>query len=374
MKLLTGYDEKRLWVATLGSHSALDICEGAKSEKLPTIVVCAKGRERTYAVHYKSRELLGKPAGCVDDVIMVEKMAQVVSPPVVTALRKRHAIFVPHKSLTAYAGYDAVEKEFDVPLFGNRMLMRAEERGASKDQNYLFEKAGLRTPAKFKSPSQIDRVAIVKAIDERRGYYERAFFLAASAKDYEKRAAELLDKKIVSKAGLESAVIEEFVMGGQVNFNFFSSPLTGEIELLGTDFRRQTNIDGVLRLPASEQAQWISAGGRISNVEMGHVASTVRESLLEPAFEAGERFADACAREYALGIIGPFALQGAIAQAETKEEFVVFDASLRVPGSPGTRFTPYSQALWGTAVSVGKRIAMEIKEAVKQERLGEVVT
>ncbi len=374
MKGLEGYDGHGLAVATLGSHSALDICEGAKAGGFPTIVVCARGRERTYAVHYKSRKLLGRQVGCVDGVIMVEKMAQVVGVKTVEELRRRNAVFVPHKSLTAYAGYDAVEKEFDVPLFGNRMLMRAEDRGAAKDQDYLFAKAGLRTPRKFSSPAEIDSVAIVKAVDERRGYYERAFFLCSNSREYEKRAGELLEKKTVSKAGLGKAVIEEFIVGAQVNFNFFASPLTGGIELLGTDFRRQTNIDGVLRLPAAEQAQWLAAGGRMTSVERGHVASTVRESLLEPAFEAGEKFAAACAMEYAPGIIGPFALQGAIAQVETKEELVVFDASLRVPGSPGTRFTPYTHGLWGEGVSVGRRIAMELKAAVAENRLGDVVT
>ncbi|RTZ82350.1 MAG: 5-formaminoimidazole-4-carboxamide-1-(beta)-D-ribofuranosyl 5'-monophosphate synthetase, partial [SAR324 cluster bacterium] len=34
---------------------------------------------------------------------------------------------------------------------------------------------------------------------------------------------------------------------------FFYSTLTGELELMGTDTRRQTNLDGFLRLPYEEQ-------------------------------------------------------------------------------------------------------------------------
>ncbi|MEK7137636.1 MAG: DUF1297 domain-containing protein [Patescibacteria group bacterium] len=45
-----------------------------------------------------------------------------------------------------------------------------------------------------------------------------------------------------------------------------------------------------------------------------------------------------------------------------------------MPGSPGTRFTPYSGYLYGEPLSYGERIAMEIQQAVKQGRLEEVVT
>jgi 5-formaminoimidazole-4-carboxamide-1-(beta)-D-ribofuranosyl 5'-monophosphate synthetase len=42
------------------------------------------------------------------------------------------------------------------------------------------------------------------------------------------------------------------------------------------------------------------------------------------------------------------------------KDFVVYDVSLRIPGSPGTRYTPYSAYRWGRDVSVGERIAMEV--------------
>ena len=53
---------------------------------------------------------------------------------------------------------------------------------------------------------------------------------------------------------------------------------------------------------------------------------------------------------------------------------VIFDVSFRVPGSPGVRYTPYGEYLWGRSMSVGERIALEVKEAAKQGRLAEIVT
>ena len=101
---------------------------------------------------------------------------------------------------------------------------------------------------------------------------------------------------------------------------------------------------------------------------------TVKESLLEKAFDLGEKFVAATKNHDGKGIIGPFALQGAVVAEEGKEDIVIFDVSLRIPGSPGTRATPYSGYLHGESMSYGERIAMEIQHAVKDGRLEEIVT
>ena len=230
----------------------------------------------------------------------------------------------------------------------------------------------MRVPKTYSSPDKIDRLVIVKASEAKRKY-ERAFFIVNSAKEYGRKSKEMLQAGLITKEGLESALIEEFILGAQFNFNYFVSPLTGELELLGTDFRRQTNLDGLLRLTAPEQTE-VLRYARMKNIEVGHVACTIRESLLEKVFEIGEKFVETCKREYRPGIIGPFALQGAIVPTEEGEVPAIFDVSFRVPGSPGVRFTPYGEYLWGRSMSCGERIALEVKEAAKQGRLGEIVT
>ena len=73
-------------------------------------------------------------------------------------------------------------------------------------------------------------------------------------------------------------------------------------------------------------------------------------------------------------MIGPFALQGAVSAESGKEEIVIFDVSMRIPGSPGTRYTPYTGYLWGQSVSYGERTALEIRKAIDQNRLPEILT
>jgi 5-formaminoimidazole-4-carboxamide-1-(beta)-D-ribofuranosyl 5'-monophosphate synthetase len=47
-KILNGYDAANIRIASLGGHSALDVCRGAKAEGFETIVVAERGRELTY--------------------------------------------------------------------------------------------------------------------------------------------------------------------------------------------------------------------------------------------------------------------------------------------------------------------------------------
>jgi 5-formaminoimidazole-4-carboxamide-1-(beta)-D-ribofuranosyl 5'-monophosphate synthetase len=95
--------------------------------------------------------------------------------------------------------------------------------------------------------------------------------------------------------------------------------------------------------------------------------------MLEKAFELGDRFVRATYGAQPPGIIGPFALQCVIASGPPKS-FVVYDVSLRIPGSPGTKYTPYSAYRWGREMSMGERIAKEIAMARDANRLADVCT
>jgi len=108
--------------------------------------------------------------------------------------------------------------------------------------------------------------------------------------------------------------------------------------------------------------------------EAGHVATTIIESMLQAAFELGEKFVSACQQEFSRGVIGPFALQCVIRSGPPQKEFVVYDISLRMPGSPGIKFTPYSEYLFGRSVSMGQRVAMEIKKAQQLGALDLILT
>lgn len=362
--------KKPITIAVLGSHSALDVCRGAKDLGFNTLVIAEKGREKTYEMYYKT---LGK-TGCVDECLVIEKFSDILSRSVQEKLKKRNCIFIPHRSFEAYLHFDykKIEETFSVPLFGNKLLLKIEERGVTFNQYNLLKKANIRFPLQFRNPQKIDRVCLVKVLEKERGF-ERAFFLVNSYSDFQKQIKEQLKNNIFTKEQLEKAVIEEYIVGVQVNFNFFYSPLSNHLELLGTDTRRQTNFEGISKIPSMYQKEVLSKLS-ISYEEAGHIAVTVLESLLEPAFNLGERFVKASQSLVNPGIIGPFSLQTIITPGPPKKDIVVIDVSPRMPGSPGISATPYSGYLFGENLSVGKRVAMEIRDGIRKNKLNLLLT
>lgn len=360
-------------IAVLGSHSALEVCFGAKKQGFKTLVVVEKGRDKTYTEYYRTRHDITS-IGCVDEVLEVDKFKDVLKPEVQRVLLKKNCIFIPHRSFEVYLNdYDAIENSFNVKMFGNRKLLRAEERSEKPNQYDILGKAGIKFPKRFSKPEDIDRLVIVKVSEKERGY-ERAFFLAESSKEFKNKAKVRIDSGEVTEQQLKESVIEEFLPGVQVNFNFFYSPINKRIELIGTDTRRQTNHEGIYKLSPEYQQSFLNMGGRIKYEEAGHVAVTVLESLLEQAFDIGERFVSAAVEMFAPGVIGPFGLQAVITAGPPKKEIVVFDVAPRMPGSPGIAATPYSSYLYGKPVSMGERVAMEIKEAIEKDKLNTVLT
>lgn len=373
--LLNGYDKANLTVGILGGHSALDASAGAKKHGFRTLVVACEGNEQTYNRHFRVRD----NRGCIDDIVMLKDCVDVLTPEQQQVLRQKNTIFVQNRMLSAHlTNVASLEQSFNVPIFGSRHLLKLEDGNQPFYQRHLLEQAGIRVPKIFRSADEVNgELAIVKASEAERSY-ERAFFLITDQSSWLREGSRLEVEGKIAK-GWEEAVIEEFLVGMPINFNFFYSPLTGELELLGTDIRRQSNLDGFLRMTA-EQQTIASKYIEIRMIEAGHMVSTIKESLLEKAFDLGERFVkatQALAPEIdpsRKGIIGPFALQTTVVAEEGHEDIVVFDASFRMPGSPGLKSTPYMDYLYGQPMSIGERIGLELRNAVNANCLEKIIS
>ncbi|NIQ05577.1 MAG: formate--phosphoribosylaminoimidazolecarboxamide ligase family protein [Candidatus Korarchaeota archaeon] len=357
-EIVDEYDKDAITIGVLGSHSALEVAYGAKKEGFKTLVICQQGREVAYTKHY---------ANLFDHPLVLEDFADMVDEEIQEQIRGRNTVFVPHRSFSCYVGYDNIEQRLKLPLFGNRFMLRTEERDVERNQYYLLDKAGIRRP-KTLEPEEITSLSIVKMHEAERAV-ERAFFYASSYEEYKEKARERIEKGIIEEEDLNNATIEEVAMGALFDANYFWSPLDDEVELLGFDRRVQTDLDGVLRLPAEHQ---LEADVSPQNIAIGHTAVTMRESKLQKVFTAGRQFVDACKEDYPPGMIGPFALQGVMTR---KLEFMVFDVSPRVPGAPIVPSTsPYMKYKYGKEIGQGRRVAMEIKKAQKRGQLKRIVT
>jgi 5-formaminoimidazole-4-carboxamide-1-(beta)-D-ribofuranosyl 5'-monophosphate synthetase len=365
-------------VAAVGSHSALDIADGAVTEGFRTLVLAQHGREGTYGRYYRTRrDASGRVVrGCVDEVWGYPNFADLAHVSAQEKLRTKGALLVPNRALSSYVPLPVIESELRVPIVGSRSMLRIEERTERENYYTLLEAAGIPTPERVEDPKQIDGLSIVK-LPHAKKRLERGFFTVASFEEYARKSRELLDRGTILPDDLAAARIERYVLGPVFNFNFFFSPLVPRddgLELLGVDERRESSLDGLVRLPAAQQLELSQAGRIPEYTVVGHGTLTVRESILEDVFKLGEKFVNASQGRYPPGILGPFCLQTCL---DKDGRPVVFDVAARIGGGTNIHLGlghPYGNALWREPMSTGRRVAREIRIALDDGRLAEIVT
>jgi 5-formaminoimidazole-4-carboxamide-1-(beta)-D-ribofuranosyl 5'-monophosphate synthetase len=352
-------------IGMLGSHSAEEIGVSAKANGFQTVIVCAKGREKLYTTYNKH---------LYDNVIVLDEFSDMIQDEVQEKLQELDTLWIPNRSFSVYIGYDKIERDFRIPIYGNRGILRVEERGLLKDQYWLLKESGIRIPQSF-TPDTIDRLVIIK-IQQKDRPLERAFFYAYSPADYEKTSQSMIKQGLIAEDDLVQATIEEFVIAPRFNANFQAYAISdyfGILDFVGFEDRVQTNLGGLLNLPASEQ---LKIDITIVNEEVGHKGVTMRESKKPLVYEAAEKLLLGVKDNFPPRMIGLFSLQGALTE---QSEFIVFDLSPRVPGAPCIGPTsPEMRRLslkFGTTIQSPLDLCMiDITKAVEQERLFEATT
>ncbi len=345
-------------VAALASHSALDVFDGAKDEGFETIALCKKGRERPYK-EFKA---------VVDKCVILNDFKEIYSEEVQKTLIESDAVVVPNRSMAVYLGYDNLER-MRTKFFGNKFMLRWEERLGEKNYYKLLDEAKIRRPRIY-TPDNIDSPVIVK-LPEAKRRVERGFFFAKDKDDFDNKLHQLLKSRVIDEESLKDMVIEEFVLGAYFNVNYFHSVLFDRTELISVDRRIQSDWDSFYRLPADIQLE-LNRTPRL--IEVGHEPATIRESLLEKVFEIGYSFVDATRKLQPPGIIGPFTLQLTVTP---DLELVVFDVAPRIGGGTNAYMgigSQYSKLYFGKPISLGRRIAIEIKTAINNNELDKITT
>jgi 5-formaminoimidazole-4-carboxamide-1-(beta)-D-ribofuranosyl 5'-monophosphate synthetase len=335
-------------VATLCSHSSLQIFHGARLEGLGSLGIAVGKPPRFYEAF---------PLARPDRFLSLPNLTEMARH--APSLQKEGAVVVPTGSFVEYMGPEAFG-ELDVPVFGNRRVM-AWESDREKEREWL-EKAGVPMPQKFADLSSVDGPVIIKYYGAKGG---KGFFLAKNPK-------ELVDFRPTGPY-----VIQEYVVGTRYYVHFFYSPLSeegyrvrhGSIELLGMDRRDEANIDELYKLGAQEGLR--QAGIRPTFVVTGNVPVILRESLLPQVFDIAARIVDTSVDLFG-GMVGPFCVEGIVTE---DLRFKVFEISTRIVA--GTNLFPsgssYSDLVM-PQLSTGRRIALELKRARAEDRLAEVLS
>jgi 5-formaminoimidazole-4-carboxamide-1-(beta)-D-ribofuranosyl 5'-monophosphate synthetase len=106
---------------------------------------------------------------------------------------------------------------------------------------------------------------------------------------------------------------------------------------------------------------------------VGNIPLVLRESLLEEVYKIGENFVHAAERLVPPGMPGPFCLEGVY---DSKGKFTTFEFSARIVAGTNLYLdgSPYSGLLYDEPMSMGRRIAREVKIAKKKGKMDKVVT
>ncbi|MGD6809203.1 MAG: formate--phosphoribosylaminoimidazolecarboxamide ligase [Candidatus Bathyarchaeia archaeon] len=352
-KIIEKYDQSRLAVGTLGSHSSLNIFKGAKEEGFRTVCIC---KEKD-AIMYQKYPL-------VDELIIVKDFTELLNENLQERLRQLNVVLIPHGSFTAYLSTQQLTDNLKVPMMGNRKLLHWEAN--RKSQEEWLRQAGLRLPATFQTPDDIDRLVIAKLQGAKGG---RGYFLANSPKGFYKKAEEMMKRGLITKQDIDTVHLQEYALGVNVYPSYFSSIINRDVEMLAMDRRYESAVDSIGKIPASEQLEIDVAP---TYTVVGNFPIVLRESLLPEILRMGEAVHKKAAELAPPGIIGPFCLETVITD---DLKIYTFEISARIVAGTnvGIGTSPYAYLRYGENMYMGRRIALELKEAVKQKRLNEVV-
>ena len=338
-------------IGTLGSHCALQVLKGAKDEGFKTVLICEKKRERLY-----------RRFGFIDRIILVDTFPEVLDKKNTDKLREDETIIIPHGTLISHMTPSEIES-FECPIFGNKWILRWESDRVMKER--LMRESKLHIPRSVSHPKDITGLTIAKRHGAAGG---KGYFLTTSEKDYNKKRDQLIGQGLIK--GDADLYLQEYAFGVSAYLQYFYSPIKKEIEFFGIDRRYESDIDGLGRIPSPQQMDI----GKIPSFNViGNSPLVLRESLLEEVYSMGERFVDASSKLVPPGMPGPICLEGLY---DENGRYTTFEFSARIVAGTNLYVTgsPYSAFMYDEPMSMGRRIAREIKTAKENNQISEIVT
>lgn len=331
-------------IATLASHSALQILKGAKDEGFKTLAIALTKNVSFY-----------KTFGFIDEVVGIDSYS--LFSQALSKLSGKNMIMVPHGSFVAYLGKNEGNSD-KFPYFGNQKILEIE--ADRKKQHEWLKSSGINMPEIFDDPQEADRPTIVKYYGARGG---SGYFISGDKTD--------LARNLRSKnPGNDRYIIQEYILGVPVYLQYFYSVVEKRVELLGVDRRYESNVDGIGRIPSSLQSKMKISP---SYTVIGNYPIVLRESLLPLVMEMGNNIVDSSRRlTGSKGLYGPFCLETVVT---ADQKFYAIEISTRIVAGTNLyiKGSPYSDLLFGEPMSTGRRIAREIKTAIKKNRLADIL-
>jgi len=179
----------------------------------------------------------------------------------------------------------------------------------------------------------------------------------------------MVESGMISEEDVEKAEIQQYIVGANIYFSFFYSRVFDRIELIAIDRRYESTADALGKIPADEQ---LKTEITPTYTVVGNFPIVLRESLLIQAFEAAEKIVEVSKEIAYPGMVGAFCIESVF---DENAEMYVFEISARIVAGTnvGIPNSPYSYILFGENMYMGRRIAREIKMAIEQGIIEEII-
>lgn len=369
-------EPRKMTIATLCSHSSLQLFNAAREEGFRTAGIIRK-KDRDVRESYEIFPL-GKP----ERFLEVDEWADVLDR--ADELCDMSAVFIPHGSSVEYMRVKGSRGEklvpylqapelhglelIHVPTYGNRRIIPY-EFDRKKQRQWLEKEACLRMPEEIEDPKDINGPVMLKLMGAPGGRG------AVAVDSFEQYLKVMWTRG--TKHDYSGSTIQRFIPGTRYYLQFLAAPFRQyngtDLEFFGIDRRDESDADESFKL--GSRRELLDMGRPPTYNVTGNVQAVLRESILmKDAVPAGKKTLEASHRLVEGGMIGPFCLESIV---DSESNMYIFEISARiVAGSnalvAGSAYAPY---IYGNEkMTYGRRMMIDIKEGFKRGEISKIIS
>lgn len=337
------FKKNKYKIATIGSHTALQILRWAKDEWFETICIVPPKRTKMYTSFDLADKIFKIKSWW--DFSEIEKL-----------LIDENAILIPHWSMVEYLWQEKIKKIKCLHYWEKNILEWEWDR---EKQRQWLEWAWIKMPLKFDKPENIDRLCIIKFHWAKWWHW---YFLAWSHWEFLQKMEHYPNEKLYT--------IQEYIIWVPVYAHYFYSPVHDRLEIMSFDKRYESNADSIWRITAKDQV-WADINASYTIV--WNIPIVVRESLLTEFWEMWMKVVKESKKIcWPKWLYWPFCIE-CIVDANLKIK--VFEISARIVAwtNPFINWSPYTWLRYNVPMSTWRRIARDIKEAIEKNSLLDIL-
>jgi len=415
-----------------GSDSGVEAAKALKHYGLRTIIYVSKKKAPDYIKKLNCNRKQDKDLRPNNHLVVADDLAEIKKKdswetavfrlnayPEITKhvdeLLALECIQIPSKAFSILIGGDEkcniIENQFAIPIMGSRKLFKIANIGATeKDCRWFAQKVGIPCVEFYEFKLSENGIRFTQPVNEPlvllAGYAvasEKKTIIGENSGDLEERVSKEVLAGNIDKTILERAWAQQFLLGADVNLNFFFSPIDAKKEwgtaddmfaslyntsledarvclaneLVSIEERKADILERIKDLPIQFQTQ---VKGFVKTFRLPKITLNFSEDFLfEDLLKHDDQLLLLLREEEPPGIIGSWSLQATMLQKGVSSyELKLTGMNLglydRLDAETICPLIDLAKRKRQTEMTLGERTALELYRSKKQDALSEIVT